>query len=78
MRTDTTRVTTAGRTGKWTEWMQKRGDKRENVQIGKGDKKEGEREQRGHEWYAGGERSSPLIRLTKQKTQEGNTNTLHS
>lgn len=74
-RAEVTRVTTVGRAG--TKWMWKRGDKTENAQRGKGDKKEGE--SRGDTNGAqGGKRSSLLIRLTKQKTQEGNTNTLHS
>ena len=58
-------------TGKWDRAGDEMDAKREDILIGKGDKKEGEGEQRGHERYAGGERSFPLVRLTKQKTEEG-------
>lgn len=58
-------MTTAGATGKQTKWMRKRGDKKENVQIG--DTKRSEKESRG-DIARGGERSSLLIRLAKQKT----------
>lgn len=43
----------------------------------KGNQKDEVREQR-DVWYAEEERSSLLIRLVKQKTQEGNANTSHS
>lgn len=62
---------------KVTKCMPERGDRRENVQIGKGGKKRGKGgwEQRGQEWCAWGEGSTLLIRLIKQKTWEGNTQT---
>lgn len=69
VRTEMTRTTMGGSTGTWMK--QTSG---EMLKRGKRNETRGGGEQRGTKR----DRSSPLISLAKQKTQEGNTNASHS